>query len=211
MIDYNDTLLEIELDQEWRILEFENIKLICDSLGKDELIQIILKYTIPMIYAHWEGYVVTSLRKVNKYLNALRYTSNEFNINLLTLSYERNLKALEKSLAYKSKLSNLDIIINKLTVDVSFEEKIDVKSNLKYKVLEDLCFKFNLNIDNFKEYENKLERLMRIRNGIAHGETAYKFNKFEEIKEYIDLLLSLMNQFNSEINTFLTKEKYLKE
>jgi len=211
MIDCNDILLEIEIDQEWRILEFENIKLICDSLRKEELVQIILKYTIPMIYSHWEGYVVTSLRKVNRYLNSLQYTSNEFNIHLLTLSYERNLKALEQSLAYKSKLSNLDIIMNKLTEDVSFEEKIDVKSNLKYKVLEDLCFKFNLNIDNFKEYENKLERLMRIRNGIAHGETAYKFNQFEEIQEYIDLLLNLMNQFNCEINTFLTNKKYLKE
>jgi len=154
--------------------------------------------------------VVTSLRKVNRYLNSLEYSYNDFNINLLTNAYEDNIKSLESSLGYDKRVKHLNIIFEKLTNSVEFSTKIDVKSNLKFQVLQDICIKFNLNINSFKEHKRDLEKLIQVRNSIAHGESAYSFEKYEDIQKYITLLSKLMNILHIEIDDFFRNEKYKK-
>jgi hypothetical protein len=205
---YNDILQEIEADKDWRNLELKKIEIICQELDNVELNKIILKSTIPMIYAHWEGFVVSSLKKVNKYLTSLELEYSEFHINLLTNAYEDNLRHLENSLGYDKRIKHLNIIFEKLTDDVKFETKIDVKSNLKFQVLKDICSKFNLNINSFEDYKNDLERLLKLRNAIAHGESAYTFEKYEDIKKYIQLLSNLMDVLHIEIADFFQNKKY---
>ena len=207
---YKRVLNEIETDKNWRNLELKKIEIICQKLDNRELNRLILKSTIPMIYAHWEGFVVSSLRKINKYLSSLEYHYNDFHINLLTNAYEENIKNLENSLGYDKKIKHLNIIFEILTSNVKFSGKIDVKSNLKFQVLQDICLKFNLNIDNFKEYKRDLENLIKIRNAIAHGESAYTFENYRDIEKYIKLLSNLMDIFHLEIEDFFKNEKYKK-
>ncbi|MFK5975446.1 MAG: MAE_28990/MAE_18760 family HEPN-like nuclease [Sulfurovum sp.] len=199
---------EIEADKDWRNLELKKIEIICQKLDDKELNKLILKSTIPMIYAHWEGFVVSSLRKINKYLNSLEYQYNDFHINLLTNAYEENIKSLENSLGYDKKVKHLSLIFDKLTEDVKFGTKIDVKSNLKFQVLKDICLKFNLSIDNFQDYKLDLEKLLTIRNAIAHGESAYTFEKYQDIEKFVNLLSDLMDILHTEIDDFFRDEKY---
>jgi len=205
---YKRILEEIEADKDWRNLELTNIKIICQKLDNKELNKLILKSTIPMIYAHWEGFVVTSLRKVNRYLNSLEYSYSDFHINLLTNAYEDNIKNLESSLGYDKRVKHLNIIFEKLTNSVAFSTKIDVKSNLKFQVLQDICMRFNLNINSFQEHKRDLEKLIQIRNSIAHGENAYSFEKYEDIEQYTTLLSNLMDILHIEIEEFFVDKKY---
>ena len=207
---YDEVLQEIELDKDWRNLELKKIEIICQKLDNQDLNQLILKSTIPMIYAHWEGFVVSSLRKVNNYLNSSNFQSSALHINLLTNAYEESIKNLESSLGYEKRVKHLSIIFEKLTNKVGFSSKVDVKSNLKFNVLQEICYKFNLNINSFTEYERDLDRVLHIRNSIAHGENAYTFEKYEEIVIYINLLSSLMDTFHTEISNFFNNKKYLK-
>lgn len=203
-------LEEIDMDREWRKNEIKQVEIICYKLSDNKLNKIILKATIPMIYAHWEGFVVSSLKKITKYLNALKYKYNDFHINLLTNSYEENIKSLENSLGYEKRVKHLNIIFANIDNEVKFKEKIDVKSNLKFEVLKDTCMKFNLNIDNFEKYKRDLEQLLKIRNAIAHGESAYTFENYKDIEKYVNLLSNLMDTLYSEIDDFLKNEKYKK-
>ena len=205
---YKRILEEIEADKDWRNLELTNIKIICQKLDNRELNKLILKSTIPMIYAHWEGFVVTSLRKVNRYLNSLEYSYSDFHINLLTNAYEDNIKNLDSSLGYDKRVKHLNIIFEKLTNSVAFSTKIDVKSNLKFQVLQDICMRFNLNINSFQEHKRDLEKLIQIRNSIAHGENAYSFEKYEDIEQYTTLLSNLMDILHIEIEEFFVDKKY---
>jgi DNA-binding Xre family transcriptional regulator len=207
---YKIVLEEIEADKSWRNIELKKIENICQKLDNRDLNKLILKSTIPMIYAHWEGFVVSTLRKVNKYLNSLNYQYNDFDINLLTNAYEDNIKSLESSLGYDKRVKHLNIIFDKLTSNVKFSTKIDVKSNLKFQVLQDICMKFNLNINSFKEYERDLQKLLQIRNSIAHGESAYTFEKYEDIEKFVTLLSNLMDIFHLEIEDFFRNQKYKK-
>jgi len=205
---YKIVLEEIEADKSWRNLELKKIEIICQKLDNKELNELILKSTIPMIYAHWEGFVVSSLRKVNRYLNSLEYKYSDFNINLLTNAYEENIKNLENSLGYDKRVKHLNIIFENLTNSVTFSTKIDVKSNLRFKVLQDICLKFNLNIDSFKSYQRDLENLLKIRNSIAHGESSYVFTEYRDIEKFATLLSDLMNILHIEIDEFFKDEKY---
>lgn len=55
---------ELEAERDWRVRELRNIKLlykdINSELNREEYSRTYLKMTVPMIYAHWEGYVVCS-------------------------------------------------------------------------------------------------------------------------------------------------------
>jgi hypothetical protein len=91
---------------------------------------------------------------------------------------------------------------------VKFENKIDTRSNLKFEILEEICEKLNINIAKFKEYKSVLNRLVDIRNSIAHGENSFVFEDYDSIQEYVVLLEKLMLIFVQEIKEFLEDEKY---
>ena len=50
---------EIIFDIEWRNKEFLKIKEISNILNDEEL-KLFLKGTIPLVYAHWEGFIKKS-------------------------------------------------------------------------------------------------------------------------------------------------------
>jgi len=163
------------------------------------------------LYAHWEGFVVSSLKIVFKYLNNLNLNSTHYCDIYLTTAYEQTLKSLNDSTAFEKRKKHLITLYKKFSDKVQLDTKIDTKSNLNFKVLEEICLKTNLNIDNFQIYKDELNELINIRNSISHGENAYIFEKFENIKKYIDLLENLMLDFQSELHDLLKNKKYLKE
>jgi hypothetical protein len=77
-----------------------------------------------------------------------------------------------------------------------------------------LLNKYNKNPDYIKKFDSikaKLNKLIHLRNSIAHGENAFNFDAFYEIQGYIDLLENLMSIFQNEIQDLLKNEKYKKE
>jgi hypothetical protein len=206
MDNFNQELDDISLDIEWRKSELSKIEEIAYNLNEVEL-KIFLKSCIPLIYAHWEGFVVSSLKIVFKYLNTLRLNSEQYCDTYLTTAYEQTLKSLDESTAFEKRKKHLVTLYKDFSNTVKLNTKIDTKSNLTFKVLMDICLKTNLDIDKFKEYEDDLNELVRIRNSISHGENAYTFESFEDIEKYIELLENLMLDFQSELQDILTEKK----
>jgi len=210
MDDFNNTLEDISADIQWRNNELNSLKLISTNLNDNEL-RLFLKGCIPLIYAHWEGFVISSLKLVFSYLNSLRLNSENYCDIYLTTAYEQTLKSLDDSTAYKRRKKHLVRLYTEFSQVVKLKNKIDTKSNLTFQVLEEICLKTNLNIDKFKEYKEELNELVNIRNSISHGENSYIFETFDDIKKYIELLENLMLDFQSELQDLLKDKKYLKE
>ena len=201
---------EIIFDIEWRNKEFLKIKEISNILNDEEL-KLFLKGTIPLVYAHWEGFVVSSLIVGFNYMNNLKLNSDSYCDIFLTTAYEQTLKSLSDSTNFEKRKKHLITLYNTFKKEVKLNEKIDTKSNLNFKVLKEICEKININIARFEEYETELNQLVSIRNSISHGENAYNFNTYEDIDEYIQLVKNLMLDFQSEIQDLLKLEKYKKE
>lgn len=208
----NDLLLEIEIDKEWRLLELERIENICQNLSSDDDVRIVLKSILPLIYSHWEGYVVSSLRKLHNWLTSLNYPYSKFTNSILTVSYEEYIKNLMQSEIYSKKEKHLEIIISNFSNNVVFPPKINVKSNVSFEIIKsELCMKYNFSLNNFAKFEKDLNTFINLRNKIAHGELGkVEFESYSDIQKYVDLLSDLMDTLNLEISNFCQNKLYLR-
>lgn len=57
----NKVLNDINSNMTWRLNELREFKNIANKLN-DYQAKILLKSLIPMVYAHWEGFVVSTIR-----------------------------------------------------------------------------------------------------------------------------------------------------
>ncbi|HDT0774012.1 TPA: hypothetical protein QIC26_000030 [Klebsiella aerogenes] len=86
--------------------------------------------------------------------------------------------------------------------------KIETKSNLHSEVLRDLCLMFDFDFNRFKDLTSILDRLVHVRNCIAHGENSILPTQ-ENIDSYIETVKSAIDIMMDEIDKFLTQENYL--
>ncbi len=200
---------EIQADIDWRLDEFKKLELISKHLSGDEL-KIFLKSIFPTIYAHWEGFVISSLKLIFKYLNNLELSCDKYSNIYLTTAYEQTLQSLDSSTQFEKRKKHLNSLYNNFNNKVSFGEKIDTKSNLAYKVLIEIAIKIDIRIEKFESYKQELNDLVNKRNSISHGENAYNFNSFNDIQKYMDLSENLMLDFYSELQDLLNEKKYMR-
>ena len=185
--------VNVELTEEilWRYKELKNIKKLYFANIKKKTISIgniqkiihentseskyILRSSIPLIYAHWEGFFKKYIDLFNLRLNIFSVNYNKLdNILLSILTKDKHTIKHKKS-------------------DFKFTEiLIDTESNLSWKVIEKFAIKYNFNTKRLASYQDKINQLLKIRNGISHGENAYHFENFVKIQEFIDLILKLM-------------------
>ena len=208
-------LEEIEEANYWREAELTSLSKILVCIKNKNEKKALLNASIPLIYAHWEGFVSSSLKILMEVLNEKKLNCIDIHTNILTNGYEINLKEDLSNSTYKEesfgkKCKKLECLINLLNSDFRFNDfKVDTKSNLDFKVLKILCNKFNFNHENFIALEQKLKKLVWRRNGIAHGENSFPIEK-KDMEESIELYIELSSILKNEIESFIKEYKYLK-
>lgn len=185
--------LKNELNEEilWRYKELKNIRRLYLAHLKNEALQVgstsisrqlntkeskyILRSSMPMIYAHWEGFFKIAITLLNKELDSLKLDYNCLNNALLsTLTKDKHTVEYKTS---ELKFSNM---------------LIDLESNLSWKVIQKFCTIYNFRQANFLKYQTDLGELLKIRNGISHGENSYHFENYESVEKYLKIVLKLM-------------------
>lgn len=181
-----------EADIDWRIGQFSSLKAIPALYSMDSEHRSIFQcYSVPAIYAIWEGFIVSISHNYVKFINECNISVNNIHLSLLThainssfkLSVGRNNKSSQREFIGK--------IYNSLTYGITIPTKISTESNVNYKVLNNILDCFNLQkVDN--HYESKLNKLLEYRNRIAHGEQAIIVTE-ELIFEFTQDIESLMS------------------
>jgi len=206
----NRVLNEIQSDIDWRLKQLKEYEGIVLKLS-DEQSKIVLQSFIPMTYAHWEGFVISSIKVTSKHLNELDLSNEDYCCTYLTVAYEKTLGNLESSTNFDTRKSHLTNLYVEFNQKVILPLRINTKSNLKFNVLEEICKKYNLNIENFTEYKSAMNELINVRNSIVHGENSHSFEKYSDVEKYVDLLENLMSDFLNEIQALLKYKKYGRE
>lgn len=210
MNDIGKLIKTIETENEWRISEIINIKKIYLKLiDREEQNKYILKSSIPIIYAHWEGYVVSSLKIVFQALNEFKISYKKMHNRLLTCAYEQHLKDLDRSTQFQKYEKHLCLITSTFDQHVQFSTSINTNSNLNFKVLQNICYRLRLDLKKFEQYKLELNQLVNIRNAIAHGENCYTFSTLQDIEKYFTLYYNISYDFLIEIENFFQNKSYL--
>jgi len=203
---------KILADIEWRTSELASLKtipFIYNILPNHK--DILIKYTIPAIYALWEGFVKNSFRIYIRELNKLNLSINETHLNLLThaLTSIDKLKLENQRMNFQNKKEFIENFQKQIEQPLLIGPEIPTKSNVDFKVINELLLRFNL-LELSINYENKLNKLLNFRNSIAHGENSIPI-KIEDITEFSELIYDLMNEIFNKIDDGFNNQTFKKE
>jgi hypothetical protein len=210
MCDFQKLIDELYLNKEWRIEEIKKIGIVIENFIELESKSLFFRSLIPMIYAHWEGFVVSSIKKYFECLNSYNFSIKDMDIGYIVTALEEKLENIIKSQNFDKRKKHLRVLLSCLNDRIRFSnKKIDTKSNLNFDILMIICEKLKFNKNKFKDYKSDLNELVNIRNAIAHGDTpTFEFESYKEIEKYILLVDNLMLDFISEIEDIVIKEKF---
>lgn len=184
---------EINSDIQWRMSELASLKTIplrYNLLSHHK--EMLIKYTIPSIYALWEGFVKNSFELYVREINKLNIPIEEVHINVIThtLSSCEKLYLENPRMNFISKKEFVEFYQSKISKPLNITTKIPTKSNVDFIVINDILTRFNLTLLP-KVFERKLNKLLKFRNSIAHGETSLPV-KMEDVTFFSQLVNDLM-------------------
>lgn len=168
-----------------------------------------LRFNVPILYAHFEGFVKQS---TEMYLNFVAYQSlkhSELQSQFVTLSLSKKLGMLEiKNIEDKTKIIDFIINENESRSNILTKNVIQTKSNLKFSVLKEILFTIGIEESKFSKYKSLVNDLVEARNYIAHGDYL-KVDYDTFIIMYNDIQ-QLMIDLKTEIENAATLKKYKK-
>ncbi|MBO2010900.1 MAE_28990/MAE_18760 family HEPN-like nuclease [Hymenobacter negativus] len=212
-----DFIAEIEADYAWREDEIRFHHNLIEGLSEQDANKL-RRTAILTMYAHFEGYAKFCFEHFVNMINALLVNCGnaKFELAASTLYhvFEDLNRAESKSKIFKNTLPN-DKRLNRLSRQAELLERIavidslivklpddivDTESNLKPVVLRKLLFEVGLDYSKFDHLENKISRLLNVRNDIAHGGPKFKNGIF--LSDY-NLLRKMASEVMTEVKNSL--------
>ena len=204
--------LEQELLQEvdWRTNELSIIRTIPILFNfSDKQKEILEKYSVAAIYSIWEGFVTQSFTLYIREINSLNLACDEINLNILTHDIFMKFDLTEeqkKHFENKCKFVNDIFEYSKLPVTIS--PKIPTEANVNFKVINKILNHFYLEELPRNDFDGRLNKLLRYRNNISHGECSLIVTK-EIIQDFNLTVIDAMHEVTIRIIEGFASEKYL--
>ncbi len=181
---------------------------------KDE--KMFLIYSIPAVYAIWEGFIQNTFKAYIQELNKLELTVDTICKPILIHHLESKFPQFREYPKHTNSrkvsfFDNLNQFYIEKTIDIS--TIVNTESNVGFKVLKNLLEKFNLDpIPDYPEprysLSQELEKLLKIRNAVAHGQDSVVVNR-EDLEGSIELVNRLMDLVFEKIIDGFEKKSYL--
>lgn len=202
----------LEEETIWRLREISDLKAVIKR--SDQSFQTsLLRSFIPIAYAHWEGFVRGCALKYFQHIVLKRKSYSElipqfhlnFHLKSIDSFYNRKAGISSKCMFLSQVLSSQDMRFVKLDQKI-----VDTRSNLNFRVLQDICIICGLEGDGFDKYEDFLDKeLLGRRNSIAHGEEV--FLGIEDLDIVSSKTTEIMRLFRNKIENAAVQKSYLRK
>lgn len=175
----------------------------------DEQFKILQRYSIPAMYSLWEGFFVQAFILYIREINNLKLTLDTINLNLLThnIDVEHNLR--DGRIDFEKKAELVKNIYNYVNSEITLSKNIPTNSNVNYKTANKILKRFNLSLLSKDKYDKLMNRMLLLRNSIAHGEFSIPINQ-KEIDEVSLTVINLMHEVYERIIEGYNNKTYLK-
>ena len=153
------------------------------------------------MYAHWEGFIKSAGSSYLEFLHFRRLNYSELAPNFLALAARPILRQGGASTKLAAHLEVTNFFLRRLGEQsrLPYKDGIDTRSNLSSVLLREIIETLGLN---FAPYETKAhlidERLLRLRNTIAHGE--YLLIDQASVDELADEVVGMLEVFRTQID-----------
>ena len=172
MTSFMDELLQ---EMEWRVEEISTLKILPHLHKFSDLEKKVLeKYTIASIYSLWEGFVASAfslyIKHINQMAKELRLSVTQICKTIIAHHMDEQYKLSDGRKNFEKKISLISNIFNFFQSPPNISTKIPTKSNVKFKVINEILERFNLKPLPDKPFKVEIDKLVIIRNNIAHGD-----------------------------------------
>jgi len=169
---------EIVNEIDWRTKELSIIRLtpIKHGLTYEEK-KVIEKYSSVAIYSLWEGFVHQCFTIYIRTLNSQNLNCKNLHLNLVTHDLDMKCNLRNERIHFDAKCEFINFIYKYQNLPVDISMTIPTESNVNLKVLNKILFSFNLESLPEKNFKTRLDKLLMVRNHIAHGECGITVNR----------------------------------
>jgi hypothetical protein len=130
-----------------------------------------LRCALPLLYAHWEGFIKLSMSYYLEHVSRKYLKHSELTTKFITLSLQNKIGDLsENSFEKRTKIVELLFSEYYKRSNIPHKNIIQTKSNLRFEVLEEILFILELNDDHIESKKSLIDDLVNTRNHIAHGQ-----------------------------------------
>lgn len=182
------------------------------SFLSGQLQELLRRTLIPTIYSFWEGFIKESFNLYVDELNKLKFTRREICFNLLVHSIDHStrikFKFKDSIVEYTSQIEYIKNLCLHLDNPILLTKSIPTDSNVNFAVLDKILNRFNLQEIPEIPYKSQLDRLLMLRNNIAHGENSIPISQ-PEIDDMSTLIQNLMVEVSLRILEGFNSKTYL--
>lgn len=203
--------LQSALDAEigWRIVELGIIKNAVVAAVEPRQ-AVLVRATIPLAYAHWEGFIKRAASHYGLYVTSRNLTYGDLKtcfIGVETLGLVQQLHGIERKISTSSNLTYQIMDMEKRNVCIDLWPRLEKIGNLNFDLFMEIVEFLGLSSSRYSTKKAFIdESLVGTRNKVAHGErTGVDMPAaLNTIVETIDL----MNLFKADIEDAATNEKF---
>lgn len=199
---------KVVADFSWRRKELTLIK---NKIPKEKnsLQSALIRATIPLLYAHWEGFVKVTMSYYLEYVSNKYLKNSELKTSFIALSLQNKLGDLNNS-SFSNRTKIIDFIFNDIEKQSKIPKKniINTKSNLSFNVLQEILFILDLEDSHIESQKDLINDLVNERNYIAHGE--HTLIDYETFENFYDDTIALMEYLRTIIENNAIQEKFKK-
>lgn len=198
---------KVVADLSWRRKELALIKNKIPN-EKNSLQSALIRATLPLLYAHWEGFVKVTMSYYLEYVSNKYLKNSELKTSFIALSLQNKLGDLNNS-NFSNRTKIIDFIFNDIEKQSKIPKKniINTKSNLSFNVLQEILLILDLEDNHIESQKDLINDLVNERNYIAHGE--HTLIDYETFDNFYDDIIALMEYLRTIIENNAIQEKGL--
>jgi hypothetical protein len=193
----DDIQSQIAENLDRRRLEITNLRrIVLNHVGKP-LESTVVRMCVPMIYAHWEGYVKEVCQLYLEHIEGSVTAARQLQPAILGYLWTPMLKPITGGLSFDRRKVVAECALRETRRPIKFgdaEKAINTRSNLNFSVLEGIANDLCLDISSLTQRRRHLDTIVHIRNIIAHGANPQTL-RHSDFEEHAEAVMGLMEEF----------------
>lgn len=197
----HDIVAQITENLDLRRLEITNVRrILLNHVGKT-LEGTAVRMAVPMVYAHWEGYVKEACQLYLEYIEGAVATAGQLQPAILGYLWTPTLRPITGGLSFERRKAVAECALSEVGKPIRFgdaEKTIKTSSNLNFSVLKRIANDLCLDINSLVPRKRYLNAFVHMRNNIAHGSRPQTL-RYSDFDRQVQEMLALMEDFEQTV------------
>lgn len=176
-------------------------------LAKNALQSAMLRSALPLLYAHWEGFIKLSMSYYLEHVSRKYLKHEELTSKFITLSLQNRIGDLSEN-NFEKRTKIIELLFAEYTKRSNIPHKniVQTRSNLRFEVLEEILFILDLNDTYIESKKSLIDDLVNTRNHIAHGQQ--NLLDYQTFELFYNDIIGLMSYLKTKIENNAVQQIY---